>query len=85
MRGVTVYSDQTIREYEAEKIKQNIRAVTIYHCATQTMVSVLFLYAIMAQNEKECCDRELFIPVILTTVYTCLSLKRFASALLRKG
>ena len=52
MEGITVYSDQRVWHYEPEKIRQNQKIMIFYQSATQTMISVLFLYAMMVQKEN---------------------------------
>lgn len=85
MEGITVYTDQTVRHYEPEKIRQNQRNMIFYQSATQTMISLLFLYAIMAQKDKDCCSKDYLIPVVALCGYTCFCLKRLASSLLKNG
>lgn len=85
MEGITVYSDQRVWHYEPEKIRQNQKIMIFYQSATQTMISVLFLYAMMVQKEKDCCSKEFLIPVVALSGYTFFCIKRLAESLLKNG
>jgi len=85
MQGITVYSDQGVRHYEPEKVRKNQRIMIFYQSATQAMISVLFLYAMMGQKEKDCCSKEYLIPLVALSGYTCFCLKRLADSLFKNG
>jgi hypothetical protein len=85
MEGITVYSDQRVRHYVPERIGKNQKILMFYQSATQTTISVLFLYAMMAQKEKDCSSKEFLIPVVAISGYTCFCLKRLAESLFNLG